>query len=49
MYRDCPRAELDVAEAIEASLVNLPSSAALAGAAVPAPVAHPAAKAVPGT
>jgi perosamine synthetase len=49
MYRDCPRAELGVAEAIEASLVNLPSSAALAGAAAPEPVAKPMAKAVPGT
>jgi len=26
MYQDCPRAELFVAEALEASLINLPSS-----------------------
>ena len=32
MYRDAPRAPLDVAEALEASLVNLPSSAKLADA-----------------
>lgn len=33
MYLDCPRAPLPVAEAIEASLINLPSSPRLAGAA----------------
>jgi len=32
MYRDAPRAPLDVAEVLEASLVNLPSSAKLADA-----------------
>ena len=30
MYADCPRAELPVAERLEASLINLPSSAKLA-------------------
>lgn len=30
MYQDCPRAELSVAEALEASLINLPSSPKLA-------------------
>ena len=29
MYRDCPRAELTDAEALEAQIVNLPSSAIL--------------------
>ena len=29
MYRDCPRAELTHAEALEAQIVNLPSSAVL--------------------
>jgi perosamine synthetase len=33
MYRDCPRAGLPVAEALEATLINLPSSATLADAA----------------
>ena len=33
MYRDCPRASLPVAEALETSLINLPSSPALASAA----------------
>jgi perosamine synthetase len=32
MYSDCPRAPLPVAEALEASVINLPSSAALADA-----------------
>jgi perosamine synthetase len=31
MYKDCPRAPLPVASALEASLMNLPSSAHLAG------------------
>lgn len=30
MYKDCPRADLSVAEALEASLINLPSSPKLA-------------------
>jgi perosamine synthetase len=30
MYQDCPRADLSVAEALEASLINLPSSPKLA-------------------
>lgn len=33
MYRECPRAELPVAERLEVSVITLPSSAALAGAA----------------
>ncbi len=32
MYRDCPRADLATAEALEASVINLPSSAVLAEA-----------------
>jgi len=31
MYQDCPRMELTVAERVEASIVNLPSSASLCG------------------
>lgn len=31
MYRACPRANLDIAEALEARVINLPSSPALAG------------------
>ena len=41
MYRDCPRAHLPNADALEASVINLPSSAALADAAT-----RPAATAV---
>lgn len=32
MYRDCPRADLAVAESLERRLINLPSSAVLGGA-----------------
>jgi perosamine synthetase len=34
MYRDCPRAQLDVAEDMSARIVNLPSSPFLASGAI---------------